>query len=168
MTREHKNQSWIAQEIEIFSNFAWSIPTLVLKVSSFPPHNLLIAMINYLYETFGWKKIALFFRNVVSAPCSETDPNLRCHFWTIVGFRSPNFAQRWTLLYWNRISRHFGFWEKKYLEMEFQPSENDSSPFCRIAWFHIHIMVAFFHLSVWLIDLGTLPRRFCSKHRLDS
>ena len=25
-------------------------------------------------------------------------------------------------------------------------------------------MVAFFHLSVWLIDLGSLPRRFCSKN----
>ena len=42
--------------------------------------------------------------------------------------------------------------------MEFQPLGNDSSPFCRTEWFHI---LAFFHLSVWLIGQGGW--KFCSR-----
>ena len=28
------------------------------------------------------------------------------------------------------------------------------SPFCRTEWFHLHVKIAFFHLSVWLIGQG--------------
>ena len=45
---------------------------------------------------------------------------------SIVGFRSPNFAQRNILVYWNRINRHFGFWKKKYRELEFWPLGNEN------------------------------------------
>ena len=38
--------------------------------------------------------------------------------------------------------------------MEFRPLENESSPFCRTEWFHIHTKMAFCHLSVWLIGQG--------------
>ena len=38
--------------------------------------------------------------------------------------------------------------------MEFRPLGNESSPFCRTEWFHIHVKMAFFHLSVWLIGQG--------------
>ena len=34
LTRERKNPSQIAREIEIFSNFAWLVPTLVPKHNS--------------------------------------------------------------------------------------------------------------------------------------
>ena len=89
----------------------------------------------------------------------------RC-FSSIVGFRSPNFAQRNTLVYWNRINRHFEVWEKKYREMEFRPLGNESSPFCRTEWFQIHVKIAFFHLSVWLIGQGGL--KFRSRPWFDS
>ena len=85
-------------------------------------------------------------------------------FSSIVGFRSVNFAQSYTLVYWNRINRHFGFWEKKYREQEFWPLENESSPFCRTKWLHIHVKIAFLHLSVWLkvaessaVGAGSIP-----------
>ena len=42
----------------------------------------------------------------------------------------------------------------KYWEMEFRPLGNESSPFCRTEWFHIHLKIAFSHLSVWLIGQG--------------
>ena len=90
-------------------------------------------------------------------------------FSSILGFRSPNFAQRNTLVYWNRINRHFGFWEKKYREMEFWPLGNESSPFCRTEWFHMHIKTAFFHLSVWLSWLfGQSGRKFCLRPKFNS
>ena len=92
--------------------------------------------------------------------------NWGCRFSLIVGFRSPNFAQSYTLVYWNKINQHFGFWEKKFLEMEFQPLENESSPFCRTEWFHIHVKTAFVHLSVWLIGQG--GRKFHRRRWLDS
>ena len=38
--------------------------------------------------------------------------------------------------------------------MEFQPLGNESSPFCRTEWFHIHVKIAFVHPSVWLIGQG--------------
>ena len=75
-------------------------------------------------------------------------------FSSIVGFRSPNFAQRNTLVYWNRINQHFEVWEKKYWEMEFLPLLNESSPFCRTDWFQIHVKMAFFDQSVWPIGQG--------------
>ena len=80
-------------------------------------------------------------------------------FSSIVGFRSPNFAQRNTLVYWNRINK---VWEKKYLEMEFRPLGNESSPFCRTEWFHIHVKTAF----NWLIGQGGWKLR--SRPRFDS
>ena len=75
-------------------------------------------------------------------------------FSSILGFRTPNFAQRNTFVYWNRINRHFGLWERKYREMEFWPLGYESSPFCRTTWFHIHVKIAIFHLSVWLTGQG--------------
>ena len=38
--------------------------------------------------------------------------------------------------------------------MEFRLLGNASSPFCRTEWFHVHVKIAFFHLSVWLIGQG--------------
>ena len=38
--------------------------------------------------------------------------------------------------------------------MEFRPLGNESSPFCRTEWFHIHPKIAFSHLRVWLIGQG--------------
>ena len=38
--------------------------------------------------------------------------------------------------------------------MEFRPLGNESSPFCRTEWFHIHVKTAVIHLSVWLIGQG--------------
>ena len=81
LTREHKNPSWIAREIKIFSIFLWLVHTLILK------HNLRFLafrrticwswwLIN-IYETFGRKKITIYMWNFVSVPCSETGPNLR-------------------------------------------------------------------------------------------
>ena len=61
---------------------------------------------------------------------------------SIIGFRSSNFAKRNTLVHWNRINRHFGFWKKKYQEVEFQPLGNE-----RTEWFHMHLKTTFFHLS---------------------
>ena len=74
----------------------------------------------------------------------------RC-FSSILGFRSPNFAQRNTLVYWNRINQHFGLWDRKYREMEFWLLGNKRSPFCTTEWFHIHVKAAFFHTSLCLI-----------------
>ena len=78
---ERKNPKRIAREIEIFSIFAWLVPTLV------PKHNSRIRVFRsticwswwsiIIYETFGAKKIAVSLRNLVSAPCSGTGPNLR-------------------------------------------------------------------------------------------
>ena len=50
--------------------------------------------------------------------------------------------------------------------MEFQPLGNESSPFSRTEWFHIHVKIAFFHLSVWLIGQGGW--KFCSRPWFDS
>ena len=75
-------------------------------------------------------------------------------FSLVLGFRSPNFAQRMILVYWNRINWHFAVWGKKYREIKFWPLGNESSPFCRTEWFHIHAKTAFIHLSVWLIGQG--------------
>ena len=86
---------------------------------------------------------------------------------SIVGFRSPNFAQRNILVYWNRINRHFEVWEKKYREMEFRPLGNESSPFCRTEWFHIHVKTAFFHLRAWLI-IGQSGWKLRQRSRFDS
>ena len=81
LTRERKNSSRIAREIEIFSIFAWLVPTLV------PKHNSRLRAFRRticwswwstdIAETFGRKKIAVSLWNVVSAPCSETGPNSR-------------------------------------------------------------------------------------------
>ena len=38
--------------------------------------------------------------------------------------------------------------------MEFLLLGNASSPFCRTEWFHVHVEIDVFHLSVWLIGQG--------------
>ena len=73
LTRESKNASRIAREIEILSILALSVPTW------FPKHNsrfrVFLCTICWswwsinVYETFGRKKIAVSFWNAVSAPC---------------------------------------------------------------------------------------------------
>ena len=50
--------------------------------------------------------------------------------------------------------------------MEFRPLRNESSLFYRTEWFHIHIKLVFFHLSVWLI--GQDGWKFCSRPGFDS
>ena len=80
LTRERKNPNRIAREIEIFSIFAWLVPTLVPKHNSrFRVFRRTICWswwsIN-IYETFVRKKIAVSLCNLVSVPCSETGPNL--------------------------------------------------------------------------------------------
>ena len=83
LTGERKNPNWIARWIKIFSIFAW-----LVKVSTLvPKHNSRIWVLHSticwswwsinIYETFGAKKIAVSLQNVVSAPCSETGPDLR-------------------------------------------------------------------------------------------
>ena len=81
LTKERKNPNRIAREIEIFSIFAWLVPTLVPKHNSrFRVFRRTICWswwsIN-IYETFGRNKIAVFLWSLVSAPCSERGPNLR-------------------------------------------------------------------------------------------
>ena len=85
LTRERnlKNLSRFAWEIKIFSIFARLVPTSV------PKHNsrfwVFLSTICWtwwsinIYEIFKfcWKKIAVSMWNLVSAPCSETGPNLR-------------------------------------------------------------------------------------------
>ena len=80
LTRERKKPSQIAREIEIFSIFAWLVPTLVPKhTSRFRIFSSTICWslwsIN-IYETLGGMKFAVSLCNVVSAPCSETGLNL--------------------------------------------------------------------------------------------
>ena len=164
LTRERKNLSWIAREIHFFSNFA----CLVSSFHCFPAAQFIDRgdwlMVN-IFETFGWRKIAVSY----NFPCGMLFLLLAqkqvqiwgcCLSW-IVSFRSPNYAQRWTLVYWNRINQHFAFWEKIYSEMEFQPLGNESLPFCRTKWFQNYIKIAFFHLSVWLIGQGGW--KFCHR-----
>ena len=73
--------SRIAPEIQIFSIFAWLVPTSVIK------HNSRFWVLRCticwswrsikIYDAFGRKKIAVSLWNVVSAGCSETGPNSR-------------------------------------------------------------------------------------------
>ena len=107
LTREHKISSSIAREIEILSIFAGLVPTLVPKHNSM--FQVFLSTICWLwwstdiYETFGWKKLQF--------PCGMlflllAHKQVRIwgrHISSILGFRSPNFAQRNTLVYWNRI-----------------------------------------------------------------
>ena len=128
-TRERKNSSRIAREIEI--------PTLV------PKNNLRFRVFRH---TICWS----WLRKSLSS---------------ILGFRTPNFAQRNTLVCWNRIKRHSGFGRRNIRKWKFdhwrRPVENESSPFCRTKWFHIHVKMAIFHLSVWLIGRG--GSKLCSR-----
>ena len=84
LTKQRKNPSWIARDIENFSIFFHFVSTLVLK------HNLRFQVFHStvsticwswwsinIYETFGQNTIAVFLWSLVSAPCSETGPNLR-------------------------------------------------------------------------------------------
>ena len=74
-------------------------------------------------------------------------------FSLIVGFRSPTIAQRWTLAYWHRINRHFGYCKKEYREMEFKITTIRKWK-CTILQngmvSYTDIKVHFFHLNVWL------------------
>ena len=77
---------------------------------------------------------------------------LASHRMALTGERKNSSRIAWEIEIFSILV--FGFWEKKYREMEFQPLENESSPFCRTEWFHIHVKTAFVHLSVWLIGQG--------------
>ena len=61
LTREQKNPGWITWEIEIFSIFAWSVPTLVPKHKSrfrvFRSTTCLCWWSINIYETFGRRKL---------------------------------------------------------------------------------------------------------------
>ena len=139
LTRERKNSSRIAREIEIFSIFAWLVPTLVPKHNSrFRVFRSTICWLWWsikIYETFGLMK-SLFPCGILFLHLAQKQVQIwGCRFSLIVGFRSPNFAPRNTLVYWNRINWHFGSWEKKFREMEFGPLGNENVPFCRTEWF---------------------------------
>ena len=87
----------------------------------------------------------------------------RC-FSSTVGFRSPNFAQRWTLVCWNRINWHFGFLEKKWNlsigKWQFIIMQNKMVAYtCKDS---------IFHLSVWLIGQNGHGWKFCLRLGLDS
>ena len=103
LTEERKNQSRIAQEIEIFSIFAWLVPTLARK------QNLrfwvfcnticwLLWLIN-IYETNIWCKENCSFL-VESCLCAlpETGPNLR----TLLLVHCCLHSIGVTMVYWNR------------------------------------------------------------------
>ena len=96
-----------------------------------------------IYETFGRKKIAVPYGILFLCLAQKQVQIWGRRFSSILGFGSPNFAQRNALGDWNRINRHFGFWEKKYREMEFRPLGNESSPFCRTEWFDLHVKMIF-------------------------
>ena len=78
LTGKRKNSKRIAREIEIFSIFALLVSTSRNRGFDFSASTIcwLWWSIN-IYETFGAKKIAVSWWNLVSAPCSETGPNLR-------------------------------------------------------------------------------------------
>ena len=69
LTRERKNPSRIAREIEIFTIVAWLLPTLVPKhISRFRVFRRTICLSRWsinIYETFRWQKIAVSLCNVV-------------------------------------------------------------------------------------------------------
>ena len=71
----------IAREIEIFSIFAWLVPTLVPKYNSrFRVFRSTIVWLRWsinIYEAFCRNKIAVSLWNLVFAPCSETGPHLK-------------------------------------------------------------------------------------------
>ena len=64
LTTERKNPD--------FSILSWLVPALV------PKHTICWSWWSITtYETYGRNKIAVYFWNLVSAPCTETGPNLR-------------------------------------------------------------------------------------------
>ena len=146
--------SRISPEIEIFSIFARLVPTLVPKQNlRFRVFSSIICWSRWsinIYETFDRKKIAVSFFGILFLRLAQKQVHIGGpHLSSIIGFRSSNFAQRWTLVYWNRTNQHLEFWEKKYWEFEFWPLENESSPFCRTEWFHIHIKIALSGIEPW-------------------
>ena len=90
LIRERKNSSQIALEIEIFSNFAWLIPTLV------PKHNSRF-WVFCCRTCWSWWSIK-FMKHLVEIKILRLAQK-QVQFWgrrlsSILGFRSPNFAQR--------------------------------------------------------------------------
>ena len=157
LTGERKKLTQIPREIEIFSIFAWLVPTSVPKQNlRFPVFCHTICWLWWLiniYETFGAKKITVSLWNPVSAPGPEIGANLRTLLfvnWCLQITKLCTEESNSVL----KQNTHFGIWEKKYLEMEFWLLGNASSPFCRTEWFPVHGKIAFFHLSVWLIGPG--------------
>ena len=115
LTKKRRNPSRIARKINLFSNFAGSVPTLVPKYCSmFRVFRHTICWSRWLINicvTFSRKKITLYCHfpcGMLFLPLTQKQVQIweRC-FSFIVGLRSPNFAQRWTLVHWNRINRHF-------------------------------------------------------------
>ena len=91
LTRERKNHAELLEKSS-FSQIllGWSPPWSQSITQGFNfCHDQLLFM-KHLVE----RKITVSLWNVVSVPCSET-----CSFSLMVGFQSPNFAQRWTLVY---------------------------------------------------------------------
>ena len=123
LTWESKNPSRIGREIEIFSIFAWLIPTLVPKLNS----RFWVFLRTICWSWQSMKHLVERKSQFLCGFLFLLLAQIQVLIWgrrfsSIVGFQSPNFAQS----YWNRINRHFGFWEKKYHEMEFRPLGNDS------------------------------------------
>ena len=170
LTREPKNPSRIAREIEIFSIFAWLVPMLVGSIKQGFEFSAAQSV-----DPDDWLTFMKHLAGIKSQfPCGILFLRLAQkqvwiwgrQFSSIVGFRSPNFAQMNTLVYWNITNQHFEVWEKIYWELEFGPLGNESSPFCRTEWFYENVKTAFVHLSVWLIGQGGW--KFRSKPRFDS
>ena len=146
----------------IFSIFAWLVPMLVPKHNSrfrvfwfrvfaqSADHDDRLTFLKHLVERKAQFPCGMLFLRLAQ---KQARIWVRC-ISSILGFRSRNFAQRNTLVYRNRINRHFGFWEKKWKFNYFFYLGNQSSPSCKTEWFHIHVKMAFFHLGVWLIGQG--------------
>ena len=154
LNRERKNSSRIAREINLFSNFAWSVPTLVRK------HN---SRFRVCRSTICWMQWSIcdlkLLRNSLQTAFKQPSKFECVDFRRLLALdrQTLHRGEPWTLVYWNRTNWHFGFWEKKYWEIEFWPLGKESSPFCRTKWFHLQLKIAFFDLSVWL------GWKFCSR-----
>ena len=129
LTGKRKNPNWIAREIiDIFSIFAWLVPTLVPKQNS--RFRVFCGIICWLwwsiniYEPLVQRKSQVPLWNLVSAPCSETGPKLRTSVF-VTGNRWLSTTKLCTeesisvLKLWSRINWHFGIWKKKCRQWNF-------------------------------------------------
>ena len=125
LTKECKNPSWIAREIELFS--IWLVLTLIPKHYSrfrvFCQTICWTSWLIYIYETFSRNKIAVSSWNPFSAPCSDEGSNLRTsHFvncWLKITELCTEVYIGITMVYWNRINQRSGVWAKKYGKWNF-------------------------------------------------